>query len=114
MINQTAQTTLSVARSWSNEAEHRAKLADAINQVLKGKLNNVGAVTLIASTALTTITDARIGANSFIDFMPTTANAGLEIGKGTLYVSSRGKGTANITHDSTATSDRTFAYAVLG
>lgn len=112
MIGQTAQTTLSVARSWSNEYEHRAMLADRINQILKGKLNNVSDCTLVASTVLTTLIDARIGANSYIDFMPQTANAAIE--KRTLYINSRGKGTANITHTSTATTDRIFTYAVLG
>ena len=114
MIGQTSITTLSVARSWDNEKEHRAKLADAINQALKGKLNNVSDVTLTASTALTTLTDARIGANSHINFMPQTANAASELKSGNFYVSARGKGTANIIHTSTATTDRTFTYAVLG
>ena len=114
MIGQTAQTTLSVARTWADEKDHRAKLADAINNMLKGKLNNVGDITLTAATALTTLTDARIGANSYIDFMPQTANAAAEKSSGNLYISSRGKGTADITHTSTATNDRTFTYAVLG
>lgn len=112
MIGQTAQTTLSVARSWHDDKEHRAKLADAINQVLKGKINCTGEVTLTASTALTTLTDARIGANSFIGFMPQTSNAATFLSS--LYVSSRGKGTADLTHTSTAVSDRTYTYAVLG
>lgn len=89
-------------------------LADRINQILKGKINSVSDCTLVASTVLTTLTDARIGANSFINFMPQTADAAAELKSGNMYVSSRGKGTANITHTSTATTDRAFTYAVLG
>jgi hypothetical protein len=44
--------------------------------------------------------------------MPTTANAAAEIGNGTIYVSSRGKQTATITHANNSQTDRTFAYAL--
>lgn len=93
-----------------NEAEHRRELAEAVNRILQGNLNAVDTVTLTTSSATTTLLDSRIGPDSFIGFMPTTANAAAE----SLYVSSRGDQTATITHANNAQADRTFAYLVIG
>jgi hypothetical protein len=106
--------TIVVPSRWFDETEHRVKLSDAINAALKGKLNNTGTVTLTANTTTTVITDTRIGVDSFIGFMPTTANASAEIGNGTMYVSSRGDKTATVTHANNAQTDRSFTYCVLG
>jgi hypothetical protein len=81
----------------------------SINQA--GKLNCTGSVTLTAS-ATTTPTDPRIGAESVILFMPTTANAASAMDA--LYVSARETGEATLTHDSAADEDRTFGYIVIG
>lgn len=83
-----------------------------LDGVMDGKINATGTVTLTANSATTTLADLRIGPNSIIVFMPTTANAAAE--KDNLYVSSRGKETATLTHSNNAQTDRTFAYAVLG
>lgn len=77
-----------------------------------GKMNATGSVTLTASVATTTLTDARIGGSSVILFSPTTANAAGALGG--LYVSAKAKGSATLTHASTATTDRTFDYVVIG
>jgi len=107
-------TTPTVPRRWANVEDHLSRASDTINLVLKGKTNNTGTVTLTGSTALTTLSDPRIGVDSYIGFMPTTANAAAEKGNGTLYVSSRGKQTANLTHANNAQSDRTFIYCIIG
>lgn len=96
---------------WGNGPEHRRKLAEVLDGVMDGKINATGTVTLTASSTTTTLTDRRIGTGSVILFMPTTQNAAGEIG---MYVSSRGQGTATITHASMSQTDRTFAYALLG
>lgn len=85
-----------------------------INSLRDGKINARGEVTLAASTTTTTLSDDRIGPNSVIVLMPTTANASAEYGNGTIYVSARGKGSATITHASNSQTDRTYGYAVLG
>ena len=43
---------------------HRRQIADSVNNLMTGKMNNVLDVTLGASSASTTITDARIGVNT--------------------------------------------------
>ena len=89
-------------------------LANAIRQLQEGKILATGSVTLTANQATSTLTDIRIGPNSVILFMATTANAAAEVGAGGMYVSARTGGSATITHANNAQADRTFAYAVLG
>jgi hypothetical protein len=89
-------------------------IARVVNSAMQGKINAVGDVTLTANAASTTLTDARIGPNSFIYFMPKTANAAAEIGAGGFYVSARTDGSATLTHANGASVDRSFAYLVIG
>ena len=110
----TAKVADAVPIDWYDPDEHRRKLAEAINLVRQGKVTTVGSITLTASQTTTTLTNIAIGPDSFIGFMPTTANAASEIGNGTLYVSARTDGSATITHANNAQNDRTFAYVVLG
>lgn len=98
----------------SDEAEWRRWIAAWALEVNQGRLNNVGTITLAINAATTVVTDQRTGANSFIGFMPTTANAATELGNGTLYISSQGKQTFTITHANNAQADRTFTYCTLG
>jgi hypothetical protein len=88
-------------------------VAEIVNGVMNGKTNNTGNVTIGLSVTSTTINDARIGSNSVILFMPTNGNAASLISGGMLYVSSRGKGVATITHPTTIL-ESTFAYAIIG
>lgn len=99
---------------WHNEQEHRRKLAEIANQAIQGKTLNVSTVTLAASATSTTLMDTRIGVESFIGFMATTANAAAEIGNGTLYVTNRQTMQATINHANNAQADRTFVYVVIG
>lgn len=87
--------------------------ADVVNGVMNGKTNNTGTVTLRTSETSTTINDARIGADSVILFMPLTSDAADEFSHGRMYVSSRGKGVATITHRN-HNSSMIFAYVVVG
>lgn len=99
---------------FSEEVEHRRKLADAVNTLRNGKLNSTGGFTLAASVATTTLSDRRIGPDSYINFMPTTANAAAEVGGGTMYVSSRSIGGATVTHANNLQADRIFVYLIIG
>jgi hypothetical protein len=96
----------------ADEKEHRRQIARSLATAISGKLNATGSVTLAPSAVTTTLTDARIGVTSFIDFSPTTANA--NTAKSGLYVSARGKGVATLTHASNAAVDQTFSYLVIG
>lgn len=97
-----------------DETEHRRLLAQSINEILFGRLNNVGTVTLTANQATTAITDLKVGAASKVFLTPTSASAATEVGSGGLYISAVGDGTFTITHANNATADRTFAYAIFG
>lgn len=107
-------TTGAVFRRLAPDGASPREIAEVVNGALAGKLNALADLTLTANVASTTLTDSRIGATSYIDFMPTTANAGAEIGAGTLYVSSRTKGSAVVTHGNNAQADRTYRVLIIG
>jgi LDH2 family malate/lactate/ureidoglycolate dehydrogenase len=94
------------------------KIVRVINGIMQGKTNNTGSVTLTANSATTTVTETggRIGQNTLILFMPTTAHAATEFGAGTMYVSARSvaNNTFTITHVNNAQNDRTFNYVLIG
>lgn len=75
---------------------------------------SAGSLTLDANQTSTVFTDPNVGASSAILYTPITANAALEIGNGSMYVSSTGEGTFTITHDNNAQTDREFRYTVIG
>lgn len=88
------------------------KTASVVNNILGGKTNNTGTVTLTANAASTVVGDFRATSSSVIVLMPTTANAAGAIA--TTYVSSRGTKTFTLTHANNAQVDKTFGYAVVG
>jgi hypothetical protein len=89
------------------------EISSVVNNILSGKSNNTGSVTLaVASATTTTINDELIGTESVILLMPTTANAASALA--TLYVSARVKGIATLTHPANAVEDKTFSYMIVG
>ena len=96
----------------TDDAEWKRAIGRWALEINQGHLANTGTVTLLSGTVSTVVVDARMGNNSFVNFMPTTANAAGELP--TLYVATRGKQTFTITHSNAATGDRTFVYAILG
>ena len=93
---------------------HRRQIASWMREAHQGHLGNVGEVTLATSAASTSVTDFRVGPNTFIGLMPITANAAAELASGGCYVSSRSAEAFTITHANTATADRTLVYCILG
>ena len=91
-------------------------MVHAINQLIRGRGNNVDSVTLTANDTTTTVTpDVRImNSAAKILLTPTTANAAAEQGNGTMYVSEVTRTTFTITHANNAQADRTFQYAIIG
>jgi hypothetical protein len=87
---------------------------EVVNRAMDGKLNARGTVTLDANQATTTLLDRRIGPDSVILLMPTTANAATELA--TLYQDypNTTQGQAVLNHANNAQTDRDFAYFLLG
>jgi len=94
-----------------DEARHRREIAGVLNNVLSGKLNNSGSLTLTANAATTTVSDQRIGSNSVILLMPTTANASAALGG--LYFDTFDNGFCTAHHANNAQTDRSFRYVVF-
>jgi len=94
--------------------EHFRLLATAINGILDGRQNNVGTLTLTASTTTTQVNERRCGTESVITMMPTTGNAAAEIGNGTVYIGTVTGGSFTLTHANNGQTDRTFKYEVTG
>jgi hypothetical protein len=90
------------------------KIVLAIQQVAAGRSNATGSVTLATGSATTTVTTSNCAAGSTPILTPTTANAATELGNGTIYVSTVANGSFTITHANSATTGRTFLYAILG
>lgn len=90
------------------------KIILAIQQLAAGRSNAVGTVTLTASAASTTVADNNCASGSTVLFTPTTANAAAEIGNGTMYLSAVANKSFTITHANSATTGRTFLYAIIG
>ena len=89
------------------------EVSEVVNNLVEGKSNNTGTVTLaVAGATTTTLTDERIGYDSIILFMPTTANAASAFGG--LYVSAKIKGSATLTHAANVLTDKTYGYLVVG
>jgi hypothetical protein len=95
-----------------DEKAHRRAICVVLNNAMQGKLNNTGTFTITANVATTTLTDARIGSNSAVLLMATTANAAGALA--TTYFSSFANGSCTVNHANNAQVDRTFRYAVVG
>ena len=112
------QEQITAPTYWPKEqiAEWVRRVAETVNNVLDGKINTVSTVTLTASVASTTISDERIGRNTIVLMVPTTANASAEMGSGTIYqtLPNVNKGAAVINHANNAQVDRTFGRVLLG
>jgi hypothetical protein len=107
-------------QTWTGLQNYLRLVYEAIRRLHDGKIGSTGSVTLTANTTTTTLTDAKVGGDSVITFMPTTANAALEfsgmisLDTAAMYVSARAQGSATLTHADSTTTDRTFKYVILG
>lgn len=89
------------------------EISEIVNNLVEGKTNNTGDITLNAGSATTTtISNERIGYNSIILLMPTTANAVASLTN--VYVSARTKGSATLTHSANTNTDKTYGYIIVG
>lgn len=88
------------------------QVATTVNEMLKGRGNNVGEVTLDANVTTTTIEDIRIKQTMTAVLIPRTANAAAAMTN--VYISAVADGSITLTHANTATVDRTFDYVLHG
>ena len=88
------------------------QVATTLNEMLKGRANNVGSVTLTPSVTTTTIVDIRVKQTMTAVLIPRTANAAAAMAN--VYISAVADGSITLTHASTATVDRTFDYVLHG
>lgn len=92
------------------------EIAEITNQVLNGKTNNTGEVTLPhgsgGGSATYTVNDERAGFNSVILFMPLSNTSAGKLTS--IYVSSRSKGSFVITYNDSGSTDIELAYAIIG
>ena len=86
----------------------------ATRELINGRSNAVGSVTLTANVATTTVTKETIAAGAAVFTEPTTANASAEKAAGTMWISAVAAGSFTITHANNAQTDRTFFYLVNG
>lgn len=87
------------------------ELVRVLNQAVQGKLNATLDVSLATSTTRTTVTDARISIDSWIDFSPSNATAAAS--RTSIYRLSQTSGSAVLAHDST-TATRTGRLLIIG
>lgn len=85
----------------------------AIRQLIEGRSNAVGSVTLAAGAASTTVSGDTINANAIVILAPKTANAAAAVATTSYSVSPAG-GAFTLTHANNAQTDRTFGYLVIG
>ena len=86
----------------------------SIRQLVEGRSNAAGTVTLTINVATTTVTQANISADCFPQLTPASVNGATEMGNGTIYVSSVADGSFVITHANAATTARTFHWHAVG
>ena len=108
-------TTFPTAPAYGDDEKvHRRQMGENIKRLNRGKSNNTDLWTLDANQGSTTFTDERLGWDSSIFFMPTTANAAAELA--TLYVAESGRvnGSVTVTHANDANADKIFRVAIIG
>jgi len=106
--------TATVSQKLSPFEQNPRRLALAINNIIDGRTENYGEVTLRANEATTTVATSGlvVSENSTLILTPRTANAAAALA--TTYVSTKGNGTFTLTHANNAQADKTFDFAWIG
>lgn len=87
-------------------------LVFAINELMRGRSNAVGTVTLTAGVTSTAVDRQTFNAEAQVFLFPRTANAAAALA--TTYATITAAGTMTITHANAVSTDRTFGYLVIG
>ena len=100
--------------SWENTEEWIRQIAESVRNIMDGKINATGTVTLAANQATTTLNDVRIGRDTQVKLTATTANGATAIATTYQTYPNANKQLAVINHANNAQVDRTFGYVLLG
>ena len=84
-----------------------------VNEILAGKINSTGTVTLATSTTTTVVSDFRCSIESTVLFQPTTANAATAYASVAFYAVAAAQ-SFTINHASATETNRTLNYVLLG
>ena len=90
------------------------RIVNAVRQLMQGRSDAAGSVTLSASAAATTVTAPNCAAGSQVFLFPRSAHAAAELAAGGCWISAIGAGAFTVTHANNAQTDRTFSYVCLG
>jgi hypothetical protein len=92
------------------------RLYEVIQQMRRGKTENVTEVTLTANAATTVLNFKGLSPQSVVIFDPKTANAAAELYGGTMYAltANRGNDAWTVSHSNSAQTDRTYQVAIIG
>ena len=101
-----------MAFSISQATERISEIVQAVLQLIEGRGNFIGRVTLTAGATTTVVSFQNCSKDCEVFLSPRTANAAAALG--TTYISSIVQGGFTITHANAATLDRTFAYECVG
>ena len=96
---------------WELEDEHRRKLAQTTQQILKGKTNNGFRVTLTPMATKTTIPVSFARAGGVAQLAPETSNAAASSAQ--VFACSI-NGAIEVHHDASPETDRTFGVVLTG
>lgn len=90
------------------------RIVQAIRQMMQGRDDASGVVTLAAGAASTVVQATNCASSCSVFLTQATANAAAEVKNGTLWVSAVGDGSFTITHANNAQVDRTFFWTARG
>lgn len=105
--------TQSLPETWGREDEHRRKLAQAINSLLRGESNNHYTVTLTPDATETEIQypSARSGVVPVLQ--PLSPGAAAALASGSVYATAE-NGKVVIHHDADPSDERTLGVVIVG
>ena len=97
----------------SQEERDLSQIVRMIRQLAEGRNNAHGSFSCISNVASTVILAPNCSPLSHVSISPTSSSASVEIGNGTVWVSSVIAGSFYVSHAST-TSNRSFTYVAIG
>jgi len=105
------QNFLKVPTFTDNQDEQNRLTANAINNILDGKINSTGSFTTDGTKTLKTVIDARCGGNSVVLFVPTTVDAAGELNH--MWLSATRNGEFDVGHRN-HTKNVAYKYVIIG
>lgn len=93
-----------------------SRIVMAIRQLIQGRSDSIGTMTLAANAGTTVVTGPNIGDSSAIFYTPQTANAAAEIKNGMIRIPAANvkRGQFTVIHANNAQTDRTFFWDARG